>query len=55
MMRFPLKLAMTLVFSCFYLQAAQAQTGSEEDAASYADAGQKALAAGQYARAQSRT
>jgi tetratricopeptide (TPR) repeat protein len=52
MVRFPLKLALTLVFSCFYVQAAQAQSGREEDMARYADAGQKALAAGQYAQAQ---
>ncbi len=51
MMRFRLKLAMTLAFSCLCLQAARPQAGSEEEAANYADAGQKALAAGQYAQA----
>jgi tetratricopeptide (TPR) repeat protein len=52
MMRLHWKLAMMLAMGCYCLQAAWPQAGHEEQAAGYAEAGQKALAAGRYAEAQ---
>ncbi len=49
-MRIRLKLAL-VAFSCFSMQAALPQAGSEDDAANYAEAGQKALSTGHYAEA----
>lgn len=51
MMRIRLKLTLALAFSCFSLRAALPQAGYEDDAASFAEAGQKALSAGHYAEA----
>ena len=51
MMRTRLKLALVIAFSCFSLQAALPQAGNDDEAANYADAGQKALSTGHYAEA----
>jgi tetratricopeptide (TPR) repeat protein len=52
MMRIQLKLAIILAFCWISLQPAWAQSGSQEEAEKYAEAGQKALAAGHYPEAQ---
>jgi tetratricopeptide (TPR) repeat protein len=52
MRRIRLKLALALAFCGCLLPAARAQAGNQEDAETYADAGRKALAAGQYPEAQ---
>ncbi len=51
-MRIHLKLALALAFLGCLFSAARPQTGNEEDEEKYAEAGQKALAAGQIAEAQ---
>ena len=51
MMRIRWKLALALAVCSCYLPAARSQAGNQEQAASYADAGQKALAAGRFAEA----
>ncbi len=51
MMCIRLKLALALAFCFCSLQAAWPQTDNQEQAANYADAGQRALAAGRYAEA----
>ena len=51
MMCIRLKLALALAFCCCSLQPAWPQTDNQKQAANYADAGQRALAAGQYAEA----
>lgn len=51
MMCIRLKLALALAFCSCSLQPAWPQTDNQEQAANYADAGQRALAAGQYAEA----
>jgi len=48
-----LKLALALAFCGCFLPAAQAQAGNQEDEERYAEAGQKALAEGQFGEAQS--
>ena len=52
MKRIRLKLALALAFCGCLVPAARAQAGNQEDAETYADAGRKALAAGQYPEAQ---
>jgi tetratricopeptide (TPR) repeat protein len=52
MKRIRFKLALALAFCGCLLPAARAQAGNQEDAETYADAGRKALAAGQYPEAQ---
>jgi predicted Zn-dependent protease len=52
MMRIQLKLAMALFFGWIFSQPAWSQPGGQEEAARYAEAGQKALAAGHYPEAQ---
>jgi predicted Zn-dependent protease len=51
-MRILLKLTLMLAFGSTSLQPAWTQSASQEEAARYAEAGQKALAAGQYSEAQ---
>ncbi len=46
-----LKLALTLLLGCFWLQAPSSYAIGQDDGASYAEAGQKALAAGHYGEA----
>src|SRR5215472_11164951 len=50
MMRIRWKLALALAVCCF-MRPARAQNDNQEQAANYAEAGQKALAAGRYAEA----
>src|ERR1700746_3759287 len=52
MMRIHLKLALMLAFGSTFLQPAWPQSASQEEAARYAEAGQKALPAGHDAEAQ---
>jgi tetratricopeptide (TPR) repeat protein len=52
MMRIDLKLAMTLVWALCCLPTAWPKAGPQDEAAAYAEAGQKALAAGHYPEAQ---
>jgi tetratricopeptide (TPR) repeat protein len=52
MMRIQLKLALMLAFCWISLRPAWPQSDSQEEAARYAEAGQKALAAGRYPEAQ---
>jgi tetratricopeptide (TPR) repeat protein len=51
-LKLALKLALTLAFCWISLQASWPQSGSQEEAERYAEAGQKALAAGRYPEAQ---
>src|SRR5215469_11152862 len=48
MMRIPSKLVLALALCCWSLQPAWPQADHQEQAANYADAGQRALAAGHY-------
>jgi len=51
MIRIRMKLALALVFGSIFLQHAWALQDNQEEAARYAEAGQKAMASGQYAEA----